>query len=986
MKNLLLIIGLLLVGKGYSQSKIDSLEQNLSTEKVDSLKVNTLLDLTDEYRYEDPKKAEKSVIHALKIASGINEKKYEAQALISYADLLSDRSSYDSAITFFQKALLKSESINFADGKSAALIGLGNAHTRKGNLNKGEEYLRQNITFATETEDFEGVASSYNNLGNIFNEQGEYTKAMEAYTEAAKMNTQTGNEKFIGINMANIGMIHQKLENFDEALSYYKQSDSLFKKLDFPLGQAFVMKNMGIVHRNQGKPEEALNQYRKALESYGQMGRKHEMSQTYQNIGNIYSDNKQSGKAIENYRRSLLIATEINDSIDMAMSNQSLGQEFLYANNLDSSTFYSNKAIEIARAVGANLTEMDGYKTLSEANYAKGNYKSAYDFRIKYEAQRDSLYNLEKRDLAEEIEAKYQNEQKTEEIAQLASEKALQALQLGKRKSERNAIIAFAVLILLLAGLFYSQYRIKQKANQEMQKLNQLKSNFFANITHEFRTPLTLIIGPLEQKLSGILPDEERQTTERMLRHAQRLLRLINQLLDFAKLEQQPLQLSVQPGNLTHFLQSLFASFEWQANQQQIDYQVHWPSQEIKGYFDADKLDKIIYNLLSNAFKFTPSQGEVFVTVTERGKQLEVQVKNSGQGIAPDQLPHIFERFYQAKQTENSLLGGTGIGLALTKELGTIHRGTITVESVPDQETVFTVSIPIDKADYKQTEGSLQDVSFPDFEPTYQPKPEKSRVEPENDFDLPKLLLVEDHQDLRTYLREQTASAYRMVEAVDGVEGWEAALAHSPDLIICDWMMPRLDGRTLCKRLKADVRTSHIPVIMLTARADQASRLAGLETGADAYLVKPFNPEELRLRIRKLVEQRMQLQSHFQQELIVSPQEIKVNSTDERFLQQAVAVIESQLANTNYSVAEWQQELNLSRMHLHRKLKALTGQSATEFIRTYRLKRAAQLLVQRADNVSQVAYQVGFGSLSYFTSSFKAQFGCTPSEYAEKTE
>ncbi|MEM8967598.1 MAG: ATP-binding protein, partial [Bacteroidota bacterium] len=526
---------------------------------------------------------------------------------------------------------------------------------------------------------------------------------------------------------------------------------------------------------------------------------------------------------------------------------------------------------------------------------------------------------------------------------------------------------------------------VRQEA-ERIKALDEAKSQFFANVTHEFRTPLTLIVGPLEQKLSSVLSDKERQTTERMLRHAQRLLRLINQLLDFSKLEQQPLQLSVQPGNLTHFLQSLFASFEWQAQQQQIDYQIHWQDQEITGYFDADKLDKIIYNLLSNAFKFTSRQGKVVVIVVEREKQLAVQVKNTGKGIAPDQLPHIFERFYQAKHAENSSSGGSGIGLALTQELVTIHQGTITVESIPDQETVFMVSIPIDKAEYKQAEEALIETSFPGLEPTHPLKPEVSHIELKTDIDLPTLLLVEDHHDLRAYVREQTASDYQVLEAVDGVEGWEAALAHSPDLIICDWMMPRLDGRTLCERLKTDVRTSHIPVIMLTARADQTSRLAGLETGADVYLVKPFNPEELRLRIRKLVEQRIQLRSHFQQELIVSPQEIKVNSTDERFLQQAVALIDSQLANPNFTVAEWQQELNLSRMHLHRKLKALTGQSATEFIRTYRLKRAAQLLAQRADNVSQIAYQVGFSSLAYFTTSFKTQFGCNPSEYAEKAE
>ncbi|MEM9834817.1 MAG: ATP-binding protein, partial [Bacteroidota bacterium] len=564
---------------------------------------------------------------------------------------------------------------------------------------------------------------------------------------------------------------------------------------------------------------------------------------------------------------------------------------------------------------------------------------------------------------------------------------------------EKNFFTEEHLTILEIIAALCSNKIVKARAEEEHQKaeavrqeaerikaLDEAKSQFFANVTHEFRTPLTLIIGPLEQKLLASLSDEERLTTERMLRHAQRLLRLINQLLDFSKLEQQPLPLLVQPGNLTHFLQSLFASFEWQAHQQQMDYQIHWSPQEITGYFDADKLDKIIYNLLSNAFKFTPPQGKVLVTVAEREKQLEVQVKNTGKGILPDQLPHIFERFYQAKHPEDSPSGGTGIGLALTQELVTIHQGTIEVASVPDQETVFTVRLPIGKASYQQVIGTSVETATSDSPTTEQAERVMPSSSLEEATEHPTLLLIEDHHDLRTYVREQTASDYQVLEAVDGVEGWEAAIAHSPDLIICDWMMPRLDGRTLCERLKTEVRTSHIPVIMLTARADQASRLAGLETGADAYLVKPFNPEELRLRIRKLVEQRTQLRSHFQQELMVSPQAIKVNSTDERFLQQAVALIDIQLSNPDFTVAEWQQELNLSRMHLHRKLKALTGQSATEFIRTYRLKRAAQLLAQRADNVSQIAYQVGFSSLAYFTTSFKSQFGCTPSEYAKSSK
>ncbi len=560
---------------------------------------------------------------------------------------------------------------------------------------------------------------------------------------------------------------------------------------------------------------------------------------------------------------------------------------------------------------------------------------------------------------------------------------------------EKNFFTEEHLSILNTIASLCSNKIVKAQAEEEHQKaeavrreaerikaLDDAKSRFFANVSHEFRTPLTLIIGPLEQKLAGSLSEEERQATERMHRHAQRLLRLINQLLDFSKLEARQLRLRVQPGNLTWFLQSLLSSFQAQADQQDIQYQIQCPAQEIIGYFNADKLENITYNLLSNAFKFTPAGGTITVTVAEQQQKLLIQVQDSGVGIAQEQLPHIFDRFYQADNSTPHASAGTGIGLALTRELVTLHHGILTVQSTPGEGSVFTVTLPLTDVYYRKEldKAMHQQVSFSTF-----PSPVEEKVpglvvatDP-----FPTLLIVEDHPDLRTYLHEQTASAYRVVEATDGEEGWDAALQHTPDLIICDWMMPRLDGRTLCERLKTDVRTSHIPVIMLTARADQGSKLAGLETGADAYLIKPFNPQELLIRMRKLVEQRAQLQTYFQKELTVAPPTIVSNSIDERFLRQALDVIEQELANPDFTVELFQQLMGLSRMHLHRKLKALTGQSTTEFIRTYRLKRAAQLLTQRADTVSQIAYRVGYSSLSYFTKSFKDQFGCPPSEYAK---
>ncbi|WP_222983369.1 tetratricopeptide repeat protein [Flagellimonas meishanensis] len=952
------------------------MEQRLGVERADSSKVKTLLSLANEYRYVNQKKAEKNVLAALQIAKRIKDKKVEVSGLIARADLFADRSSYDSAVTVFSKALSIAEHIEFNDGKSAALIGLGNTHTRKGDLDKGEEYLQLNIAFATETKDFEGVASSYNNLGNIYNERGEYKKAMEAYTEAAKMNSAIGHEKNTAINFANIGMINQKLEDSEKAILYYQESDSIFKKLDFLPGRAFVQNGMGIVYRNIQKPDKALQNYLQALESYAKMGRKREMSQTYQNIGNIFSDKKQSGEAIENYRRSLSIATEINDSINMAMASQALGQEFLYSKKLDSAAGYSIEAIEIARAIGAKLTVMDGYKTLSEVNFAIGDYKKAYDFRIKYEAEKDSLYTIEKRDLAEDIEAKYQNEQKTREIALLASEKEVQALQLGKRKNERNAIIIFALFILLLAILLYNLYRIKQRSNKELQELDRLKSNFFANISHEFRTPLTLIQGLIQHLEQN--PDQklEKEDIKMIRRNTNRLLGLVNQLLDLSKIDEGKLKLKPSEGDVFKCIRTAAASFNSYAVQHQMDYRIKVPDTALWASFDRDKMEKVIYNLLSNAFKFNDEAGKVIIEVSHGNDELMVQVSDNGEGIAPEKLPFIFDRFYQVDGGITKEREGSGIGLSLSRDLVELMDGTITVSSEVGQGTFFTVQVPMQKIRTGQRSelATMQNQSAMDKGTFDFPKTD--------DRSAPKILVIEDNEDMRQYIGKQLLEHYRVMEARNGEQGLKLAISGMPELIITDLMMPKIDGMELCKQLKSNIETSHIPVIMLTAMAGEKNKIEGLETGADDYLTKPFSAKELLARVRNLMAQRQRLRHYYSDnQASLEPAKLATTTLDRRFLNQLLELMEKEYADPNFGAPQMQMALAMSKTQLHRKIRALTNESPGELLRNFRLKKAANLLSQKADTVTQIAYQVGFNNLSYFAKCFKALYGVSPSSY-----
>ncbi|MEM8565956.1 MAG: tetratricopeptide repeat protein [Bacteroidota bacterium] len=958
------------------------MEQHLRSAEIDSLKVNILLELFDAYLYENPTKAEGYVRQAIEISNGIENKKYLVMALNALADFFRIKASYDSATSNYQKSLIISENIKYNNGKATALIGLGNTYFNKGNLKKSEEFHKLNIAFCKEIDDYDGVASSHNNLGNIYNERGEYKKAMESYTSAAEMYGSIGDEQNKGICMVNIAMIHQKLNNYNKAIEYYTESDSIFKKFDFLPGRAYISKGIGIIYRKQGKLDKALIQYRSALENYKKMERRFELSQLYQNMGNIFSDKNQSKEALFHFHQALSIAKETSDSINIATASLSLGEEFLYLKVLDSAEIYTKITVKVAKAVGADPTLMDGYKVLSETYQFNSDHKTAYEFLLKHQVLRDSLYNIEKRDLAGEIEAKYQNEQQKKEIALLASEKELQTLQLKKKENERNAIIAFAVLTLLLAGLFYNQYRIKQRSNKELQALDQLKSNFFANISHEFRTPLTLIKGPIEHLEQN--PEEvlAREDIKMIRRNANKVLGLVNQLLDLSRISQGKLKLTPTEGDVFKCLRAATASFNSHAAQNNMDYRVEIPDGILWAAFDRDKLEQIIYNLLSNAFKFGEQNELVTFEASYKVGELMIQVSDTGRGIPAEKLPFIFDRFYQVDGSINKDKEGSGIGLSLSKDLVALMDGTITVSSEEGKGTFFMLQLPIEKIEthqslsFEKTENG-QSISKQDIikSKTF----EWSKTDVRN---VPKILLVEDNEDMRQYINAQLIKEYQVVEAKNGEQGLKIASTTIPDLIVTDLMMPKIDGIQLCKKLKTSLETSHIPIIMLTARAGIENKIEGLETGADEYLTKPFDVKELSTRVKNLILQRQRLIEHYstnQQKL--NPEKITVTSLDKKFLNQVLDLLEKNYANADYGVPQMQEGLALSKTQLHRKLKALTNESPGELLRNFRLKRAAQLLSQKADTVTQIAYRVGFNNLSYFAKCFKEQYGVAPSSF-----
>lgn len=558
------------------------------------------------------------------------------------------------------------------------------------------------------------------------------------------------------------------------------------------------------------------------------------------------------------------------------------------------------------------------------------------------------------------------------------------------------------------------QMEMEHLTSEKLKEVDRMKSRFFANISHEFRTPLTLIEGPMEQLLSGEFKGSVTDQYQRILRNTRRLLRLVNQLLDISRLEAGKMKLAAGPENIVALTRQLTMAFESLASVRDIEIDFIAPDQLDTIFIDREKYEKIIINLISNAIKFTEDGGNITVQLSVNSDHaastklttdncLLITVKDSGSGIPPEHLPHIFDRFYQANETHVQDAQGSGIGLALTKELVELHHGTISVESEAGIGTTFTISLPLGKAHLAPEQISdvedagvrakhpLEDIEthVEEFARDASSLRHRSLNPPlpeEADTQSPIVLLVEDNPDMRAYIREILADTYDVAEAANGRAGFEKAAEVIPDIIISDVMMPEMDGIQFCEQIKTDERTSHIPVILLTAKSSGESKMEGLETGADDYLVKPFDKSELLVRVKNLIKQRRELRERFRQEISLAPENIALTSADAKFLQRVIDAVEENIEAADFGVRELATVVGMSRSQLHRKLKALTDHPPLEFIRTIKLKRAAALLKHHTGNISEIAYQVGFSNPSYFAECFRKLYGVPPREYSSKVD
>ncbi|MEO6759690.1 MAG: tetratricopeptide repeat protein [Saprospiraceae bacterium] len=845
-------------------------------------------------------------------------------------------------------------------------------------------------------------AMSINTLGAVYWRKGDYETALKYYFEAARLAEACGAPKLHSTALANIGLLYSARHDSERALDYLHKSLVIKFKLRDTLGIMRGLNNLGEALITAGQPDSALVYFERCLPWFD-----YRPDQVFgkgivlNNIGTILLDRGDLPQARRYLEQSRQLREQIGDKGGLSVVLENLAQVELGEQHPAQAVAYLEKSLALSRETGSVSDQSTTLKKLAEALAGQNKYAQAYSYLTEHLALQDTLHREESEGSIAEMEVRYQTGQKEAEITR-------QQLQIEGAKSRQRLLVFVALSILLgVLGLFQyfrNRQRLRQKEVRyalaleqaeglQLRELDRLKSAFFANISHEFRTPLTLILGPLQKWLGGPAASGADATEIRVPakdlrmvgRNASRLLDLVGQLLDLSKLESGKLRLSVSAGDVAKILRVIGYSFDSMAEQGGINYRISVPENAVPAWFDRDQLEKIATNLLSNAFKNTAAGGQVDFQAELREDRLFLQVSDSGQGIAADQLDRIFDRFYQVENTGNAM--STGIGLALVKELVALHGGTIQVESQLGEGSVFRVELPANRAAYP--EEAIMEESLPDVpgktnrEPGATSGPEASGVG-ENPSDtaaeLPLCLIVEDNADVRDFIRSQLESQFRILLAGDGQAGLALALETMPDLVVSDLMMPGMDGNALCAALKNDERSSHIPVILLTARADQESRVTGLETGADDYLTKPFHPQELQVRALNLVRQREQLRRQFSRTMVLKPQEIALTSADERFLQRIQETLDQRLGEEQFSVEELAAASGMSRSQLHRKLTALIDQPPVEFIRNFRLQRAREMLEAGAGNVSEVGYAVGFLSPAYFSKAFKEAFGLSPSE------
>ncbi|WP_431124378.1 response regulator [Flagellimonas flava] len=970
------------VSWGQTEKEIDSLKQLLkgNTNVEESVEINEQLFVA--YLYTSPDSADRYRKNIRTIASKNNytEGKYLYQSLSGRYQFA--KSDIDSAFYHIEKASKIAEKLQNKSYLADCYKKIGVIYNIRRNDSLSKKYAQLALFNAKQTDDWRTLSSIYILLGNQHFELTEYPEALTYYLKLDSIYTSRNEmDKSLAAAYTNIGMIYSELRN-SAAVPYIEKSIEIYENLGLEEGVNYGELALGtyydLVQENEKAIEHLLNA-EKYYESYGDF---RILGSIYGRLGETYLEINDFTNA-ENY---LLKASKIpersTNQVSVVLDQTNLGDLYWHKKQYQKAIVHFKKALEFIEADGneesMRMQLLNVYRGLYGAYKDSKDYKNAL-MALENQMELEAVVQESQNELeVEELNKKYQTDKQQQEIELLTSQSELAE---QKSKNQRNLFLGgISILGLAFITLFFL-FRNKQKTNQRLKELEAAKSRFFANISHEFRTPLTLISGPVAHQLSkkGLSVDDKTDLGL-IQRNADRLLKLVNQILDLSKIEGGSRKLRVSKGNIELLLTHLIEPFQYRAQQAGIilNSQI-----DVSGklWFDRDVVEKIVTNLLSNAVKYNQQQGQIEFKAVQLGQQLSITTVNQNNDLSEKELPLLFDRFYQT----NTMNQGFGIGLSLVQELANLAKGTVRAYKPNEATVAFEVTLPVTKSAFSKGEivaeqEILSSLKRENADMGIEPDTDDEYVE---ESSLPVLLVVDDNSEIRLFIKTLFKKEYNILEAENGEIGEKIALETIPDLIISDVMMPVKNGIELSNTLKTDERTSHIPIILLTAKSGEENELEGLKTGADAYMVKPFKEEKLRVVIDRLIATRTAIQEKFGNQPFFKAKNVELTSVDTELLNRIQIILDTELTNPEFNAQTFAEQVGLSRMHLHRKLKALTGLSTTEFIRSQRLKLAARLLEEGHSSIAEVAYATGFNQPAYFSTVFKQEFGHSPSDYAE---
>ena len=857
-----------------------------------------------------------------------------------------------------------------------ALAELGHGYQTASQYSDAVKVHQKQLAIAQSMNDTLMEASALNDLGINYRRLGLYYDGLDYHLRAVeKTLTPQGNNnrkllkcRAIGYNGA--GNVYLSIGSFQKADQMLRKALAVEMRLNSHLGMNVDLSNIGLVFERRGMTDSAWVYFRKAMRQSKLAGSTTGQAYGHLNYGRLYTRQNDYDKAVREYRLSMDIVYKDRDLWLWLQPCIGLAGAYIQVGSLDSARHYLDLALQTAQSIGAREYIPQIYHLYADYHEQQGDPRKALEAYRTADERQDSL--LGARNLFE-IETLQNN---LYDRRQQQQEQELQRERWGKRLAVMGALL----LAVLLAAMYYV-LRTRARSHRQLKQTSAMREHFITNITHEFRTPLTIILG-----LSHDLRQDKNATPRAaekagvIERQGNNLLQLINQLLDISKIKSAVGHPDWYSGNITLHIAMIVDTYRDYARSRNIDLQL-FGNEPIEMDFVPDYISKVMNNLLSNALKFTPEYGRINVSIHRKDGLLHLEIADTGQGVPQESIPHLFEPFYQTKTGAQHM--GSGVGLALVKQIVDAMQGSIKVKSALGRGTTFSLTLPIRHESCRQAELRANTPMLPDKEA----EPDKYSKEDGEDREY-QLLIVEDNKDIAAYIGSQLDTRYALSYATNGDDGLRKALDTVPDLIITDVMMPGIDGLELCRQIRKNEAVSHIPVIVITAKVGEEERIKRLQVGADAYLAKPFNSDELRTRVEKLLEKMQRIREKEKDTLLNETEEENISPKEMAFITKVVDCVYLMIDDQKTDTATVAATLCMSTRQFHRKLLALTGETPTNFIQKIKIKRACQLLENTSEiSIAEIALKCGFDDSSNFTRTFKRVMGVTPSQYQkEKTQ